>query len=359
MNRSALVSVLQDAGLSPYQAEAYVAVLTLGSASITDIAEESDVPDPRIYDVLRDLEQRGYVETYEQDSLQARAYSVETVLEDLREQAAEFEQAADEIEQRWEAPTIDTHTVSFVKRIDTVIDQAEAKIRAADTQIQIAVDRGQYDRLRDALGSARERGVHVRLAIYVDEDADEEFPPTAELREVADEVRSRSVPMPFIALVDRTATCFAPHALSTNRYGIIVEDRTHAYVFHWFFMSALWDSMESLLEDDDGSLPRRYIDLRKCIHDVLPLLDDGMEITANVTGMDVETGSEVQFRGTITDVSYPLLEAASAESPFRYLGGQATLTVTTDDGVVEVGDWGAVIEDYEATMVVLEEVVEA
>lgn len=356
MNKSTLTTVLEDAGLSPYQAEAYVTVLELGSASATDVAEESDVPDPRIYDVLRDLEQRGYVETYEQDSLQARAYSPESVLEDLRERADRFEDAAEEIENRWEAPTMDTHTVSFVKRIDTVLDKAEEKIRAAETQIQVAVSRDQFVRLRSALKEAHDRGVHISLAIYVAEDSNYSLPSESELREVATEARYRSIPMPLIALVDRTATCFAPHTLSTNRYGIIVEDRTHAYIFHWFFMAGLWESTEPVFEDEDDSLPQTYVNIRKCIRDVAPLLDDGATVTATVQGIDVESSSEVTLEGTIVDTSYPSLEAAGLEPPFSYLGGQATIIVETDDGIVEVGGWGAVIEDYEATRIVIEDV---
>jgi len=356
MNKSTLTTVLEDAGLSPYQAEAYVTVLELGSASATDVAEESDVPDPRIYDVLRDLEQRGYVETYEQDSLHARAYSPESVLEDLRERADRFENAAEEIEDRWEAPTMDSHTVSFVKRIDTVLDKAEAKIRAAENQVLVAVSQSQYIRLRDALQDARERGVHVRLAIYAEEDALHSLPDESELRAVATEARYRSIPMPLIALVDRTATCFAPHDLSTNRYGIIVEDRTHAYVFHWFFMAGLWESTEPLFTDDDDSLPRTYVNIRNCIRDIAPLLRDGATVTATVQGLDVDSGSEVTLEGEIADIDYPSLESTGRDPLFSYLGGQATITVETDDGPIDVGGWGAVIEDYEATRIVLEDI---
>ena len=64
VNRSELISALRDAGLSPYQADAYVTILEVGAAPVTDIAEASGVPDPRIYDVLRDLEAEGYIELY-------------------------------------------------------------------------------------------------------------------------------------------------------------------------------------------------------------------------------------------------------------------------------------------------------
>ena len=50
-----------------------------------------EVPRPRIYDVLRSLTDREYVETYEQDTLRARAHSPADVVDDLRGRADRFE----------------------------------------------------------------------------------------------------------------------------------------------------------------------------------------------------------------------------------------------------------------------------
>jgi len=354
MNKTELTDILEDAGLSPYQAEAYVTVLELGSASATDIAEASDVPDPRIYDVLRDLEKMGYIETYEQDSLQARAYSPERVLADLRNRAEQFEEAADEIERRWEEPTMDTHTVSFVKRIDTVLEKAESIIRNAESQIQVAGSVEQFRWLEPALRKASENDVHVRMALYAGED--ESLPEVSEVAAVATEVRYRPIPIPFIALIDRTATCFAPHNLSMNRYGIIVEDRTHAYVFHWFFMAGIWESTQTLYIDDDKSLPRVYVDVRNCIRDIHPLLSDGARIRATVEGIDTDRGTEATLSGEIADVKYPRSEESTGELPFVYLGGQATIVLDVGDDVVDIGGWGAVIEDYEATRITVSDI---
>lgn len=52
MDTDELYAVLEEAGLSPYQADAYAALLELGSASASEIATTSGVPQPRIYDVL-------------------------------------------------------------------------------------------------------------------------------------------------------------------------------------------------------------------------------------------------------------------------------------------------------------------
>lgn len=355
MDKGELTSILEDAGLSPYQADAYVTVLGLGSASATDVAEASNVPDPRIYDVLRDLEDRGYVETYEQDSLHARAQDPATVLKDLRERADRFGDAAEEIETRWEAPAIDSHTVSFLKRIDTVLDRAEAKVRSATDQVEVAASLDQFERLQPALEAAHDRGVYVRLILHVDEDSGETLPSESLLSETASEVRYRTIPMPFLTLVDRTSTCFAPHALSTNRYGIIVEDRTHAYVFHWFFIAGLWVSTVPVIEPED-TLPRTYVDIRKCIQDIGPLVEDGATVAVTIEGIDVESDEKATIEGTVVEVEFPSLEAASQDRPDRRLGGQATLVVDTGDRHVTFGGWGAMMEDYEATRIVVEHV---
>lgn len=72
----------------------------------------SEVPGPRIYDVLRSLADREYVETYEQDTLRARAHSPADVLDDLRGRADRFESAAEEIEERWEQPGLESTKAS-------------------------------------------------------------------------------------------------------------------------------------------------------------------------------------------------------------------------------------------------------
>jgi predicted HTH transcriptional regulator len=73
MDTGELIEILQEAGLSPYQAQAYVTLLELGAAAASELATTSGVPGLRIYDILRDLEEDGYIVTYTQDQLYARA----------------------------------------------------------------------------------------------------------------------------------------------------------------------------------------------------------------------------------------------------------------------------------------------
>lgn len=350
MDGSDLVEVLEDAGLSPYQSEAYVTLLELGAASATDIAEASDVPDPRIYDVLRDLKSRGFIETYEQNSLHARAHDPSDVLSDLRSRAEQFEAAAEEIEERWSSPSMEQSRVSVVSRYQTVLDRAREQIRAAENQIQLCATVEDFEQLRPALVEAVDDGVFVKLSIHSDDRSDVDV---SDLDGAATEARFRPLPSPFIVLVDRDRACFAPHSDSINQYGVLVDDRSHTYVFHWFFLTSLWDIWDVVYTERDDDVPFTYVDVRYCIRDVVPLLDDGLSVTVELTGSDTSTGAQRRVEGRLVDV-VTTNQAAEVEVDAEgflsvaEFAGVASLQIDTGDEVVDAGGWGATMEDVEA-----------
>lgn len=349
MDSDDLIAVLQDAGLSPYQAEAYVAVLELGTASATNIADACAVPDPRIYDVLRDLESEGYVETYQQDSLHARAHDPAEVLADLRTRAEQFTDAAEEIEERWSRPAMENHEVSIVKRFETVIDRAETLVESADDQVQLSVDPEQFERLAPALESAREAGADVKLSLYAQNGEPSALPDPAELEATCTEARHRALPAPFVAIVDRTWTCFTPHRRSVNEYGILVNDRTHAYVFHWYFLTCLWEVYEPLYVRQRDDPPIRYVDIRQCVRDLEPLLEDGATVEVTVEGFETTTNDPIEIAGRIVETVYAGVASAGDEDlPLSKLAGEVAIRIDAGDRTYDVGGWGAMLEDVEA-----------
>jgi sugar-specific transcriptional regulator TrmB len=353
MDTEELRDTLRDAGLSQYQAGAYCALLRLGSASATELADASTVPTARIYDVLRDLEDRGYIETYEQDSLRARASDPETVLSDLRGRASRLEAAADEIEERWEAPAVERHKMSIVKRFDTVRERAAATIREADSEVQVATSPAGFHAIRDALAAAVDRGVLVYVCICTDPESDEEVPSAAAFEGAATEVRHRTLPTPFVALVDRTHTYFAPHAGSLNQYGVLVEDFTMTYVFHWYFQTTLWEIWDVRYSARTNEVPIVYAGVRECVREIEPLLDAGAHVSATVRGMDRDTGDTVDAQGRVADVVYTGDPNGDGTPPLAQLAGQVCLILETDGGRLSVGGWGAVLEDVEATRITI------
>ncbi|WP_435063782.1 TrmB family transcriptional regulator [Halobaculum sp. EA56] len=344
METESLVETLEAAGLSPYQADAYVALLELGTASATDVADASGVPAPRIYDVLRSLEEREYVETYEEGSLRARAHSPSVVLNDLRSRANRLEAAAEEVEQRWEQPELEAGDASIVTRFRTVIERAEAFIRNANHQILLSTTTGNLRRLAPALRDAVGRGVSVRVSVHTGED---EAPPDPDLFEgVCIEARHRPLPAPFVALADRRQASFAHHPDSYDRYGVLVNDRTHTYVFYWYFLTVLWEPWETVYEAASEGLPAEYLDIRHLVRALRELDWRDGPVRLRVEGYETGTGEERTVEGTVVDVRVPY--ASKTRSGFE-LAGQVTIDLDAGGDHVSVGGWGALVEDIEGT----------
>lgn len=342
MDSGALTETLELAGLSPYQAAAYVALLDLGAASATAVAEASGVPGPRIYDVLEALESRGYVETYQTGSLHARAHSPTPVVEDLRERADRFAAAAAEVNERWQQPELESSRTSIVSGFHTVLEQAERFIDDAIYQIQLSVTTEDFQQLRTRLAQAYDRGVSVRVSIHTQPDG--EIPISEQFEGVCHEVRHRRLPAPFVALVDRKKTCFSHHPDSADQYGVLVDDRTHTYVFHWYYLTCLWENWETVYRDASEG-PVDYVDIRQCVRDLRPMVEAGERFRVRVEGLKTDTGEQTVTTGVVTDAA--VIGGEDASSVGR-LAGRVSLTVESADGPVTVGGWGAMLEDVEA-----------
>ncbi len=352
MESETLVETLEDAGLSPYQAEAYVTVLELGRASATDIAKASGVPAPRIYDVLQSLSERGYVETYEQGSTQARAHSPADVLEDLRGRADRFETAAEEIEDRWEQPELEGNEASVVKRFQTVVDRARMFIEDAENQIHVSVTPEEFDYLRDSLREAHERGVPVHVSVHT---ALGEDPPSRDrFVGTCKEARHRELPTPFVALIDRQKTCFARNPESFDQYGVLVNDKTHTFVFHWYFMTCLWEHASTIYSERSPDPPVEYVDIRHFVREVQPALESDTAVTVKIEGTDLDTGDDREIVGTVENVRHVAHSSGKDTEP--ELAGQVMLLVDTGEEMVSVGGWGAVVEDVETTRIIVESI---
>jgi sugar-specific transcriptional regulator TrmB len=378
MDTDTLLETLHNAGLSPYQAEAYVTLLELGNVSAQELAKASDVPGPRIYDVLEGLEAKGYVVTYERDQLYVEALDPEEGLRSLVDRIELFREAVSEIETRWERPQNSAIDIGVVKQFRTILGSTRDAVVAAQQQILLAVTREQYLELRPALRSAYQRGVSVQVALH----SSTEFAPDDDLFEgVCTEVRFGDTPCmyePFLAIVDGNTVCFAPFVRPESatraqgsagrsrdgddgrelRYGVIVNDPVNAYVFEWYFLAALWEPSRQVYATRSEMPPIEFVDVREVVRAVDPLLRAGAEVTVEVEGRRVSTGRQQTLSGTVSAVRSDTSESPGGTPIQSLLTREATIVVDTDDGPVTVGGKGAVHEDVEAARIVVTDVVE-
>jgi sugar-specific transcriptional regulator TrmB len=354
MEDGRLAASLVEVGLTEYQAETYVTLLDHGTTSATTVAEQSSVPLSRVYDVLRELEGSGYVETVEQDTLHARAAPPGEVLADLRSRSELLADAAGEIEQRWRAPAIDDHTVSLVKNPETAVAQAAEKVAGARYSVRVVAARDQLERLSDALATAHEQGCRVSLTVASGDVPTEASPP---LTAVASAVRVASVPVPFLVLVDDRTVCFAPHGDQWGRFGLVVENQFLAHVFGTYYYASYWSLLPEAYRDEREGWA--FDSLRSFVAAVWPLWRAGVAVLVTVVGTDVATGAERTVTGFVADVEFPRRVPREAAVRFEELQSTLTLFVQTgtgEEGVVSVGGKGAVYEDVRSRRVVVEAV---
>lgn len=357
METEKLRTALENAGVTQYEADAYIALLERGTAPAVEIAEASGVPQARIYDVLRNLAEKEYVETFQQGTLKARANDPATVIEDLQSYAETITSAAEEIQERWEEPDVEDSKISVVSQPRTVYDRAREWIDDAENEIELSVTPRQFNNLHDALCAAFERGVVIKLTLTPEAGSD---PPVSEFTDrfegCVSEARYRDMPTPFLLLADRTKVCFAPEASlpTTSQYGVLVQDYSLSRVFDWFFQTAVWTNWEVLYSTRTGELPAVYTNIRECIRHVKPLFEEGHRVVLTVEGHRRDGGDPVELTGEVADVFYEEHDSSESSPPLESFVSEATITLDVDGETYEIGGWGALIEEIEAERLTVE-----
>lgn len=172
---------LSELGLTTYEDRAYRTLLELGATTAHRLAEDSDVPEGRIYDVLSSLETRGMVRSQEA-SRPKRFLAVEPsvainrlVEGRIRELEAEIERfqslAEDLSEDLTTDPAVEdrfwTTAIGTVDALDLLferVDAADSEVVMVADSIPRPLDLDEVGPdLLDQLASAIERGVDVSL----------------------------------------------------------------------------------------------------------------------------------------------------------------------------------------------------
>ncbi len=338
MSQDELRSTVEHVGdrfnLGEYEIDAYLTVLEQGQLTASEIADRTDIPQPRVYDTVRSLSDRGLVELRESRPMKVVAIDPEEAFENVQ---SSLEQMIDELGSRYTAPARDTEAVSLVKSRSTILRYLEEVIDAAEYELALSLTPDLLTRFEDELKAAVEADVSVDLIVTPASEAPE--PDEFDYLEVATTARARrGITTPVVAVADGNYSIYATQdALrdDQDRYGVIFNRSALGFLVSGFFGTVLWTTAEQTLgENGKGRpYPRRYASIRRCVKDVI---DEGGEFYATIEGRDVAVGGSRVVQGLVTDVSFEVSEEV------------ASLTLETDDGDLTVGGRVAALEDIEA-----------
>jgi len=315
-----------------YEIEAYLAVLNHGDLTASEIADHTDIPQPRVYDTVRKLSDRGMVEVRESRPMRVVALDPEDVFPPVQQSLDEL---VTDLAARFTAPARETEAVSLVKSRPSILRYLESVLESAEFELACSLTPELLDRFEAELRSAVDRGVSVELLVTPASDAPS--PEEYDYEAVATEVRARrGITTPVMAVADGERSVYATQDALTDgseRYGVIFNRSALGFLVGGFFNTVLWTTGESLVTGGAGGFPRRYASIRRCLKDI-----SNAEGTFSVTvvGRDVVTGAHRRVTGTVTDLSL------GSSDEF------ATVTLDTDDGPVSVGGRVAAYEDVEA-----------
>jgi len=325
--------------LGEYEIDAYLAVLEHGELTASDIADRTDIPQPRVYDTVRSLADRGLVELRESRPMKIVAVDPEDAFDGLQ---TSFTEMVDELEARYTAPTRETEAVSLVKSRSTILRYLEEVITNAEYELAVSLTPDLLRRFSEQLRAQVAAGVSVDLLVTPASQAPD--PAEFDYRAVATDARARrGITSPVLAVGDGEYSVYATQdALRDDRerYGVIFNRSALGFLVSGFFGTVLWTTAEVLTTGStDRQFPRRYASIRRAIKDIRELQTE--TFYATVDGRDIETGESVTVRGRVVDVSFEDTEEV------------ASLVVETPDGRVEIGGRVAALEDIEGQVIAI------
>lgn len=162
------LATLKHLGLSDYEARAYSALVGLISGTATEISLSSQVPRSKIYDILRKLAEKGFIEITPGKPLRYTAISPHNVIGNARKQMEEkMSRAEAELEVIYENRISNVPApIWLIHGSDKIINKEIEIIRRANNTIFIFggfLLKGEIETLTPEIKEAIKRGVNIRI----------------------------------------------------------------------------------------------------------------------------------------------------------------------------------------------------
>jgi sugar-specific transcriptional regulator TrmB len=211
--QAALEAVAAQFDFGEYEAQAYLTVLEHGQLTASEIAEYTDIPQPRVYDTVRDLADLGLVELQETRPMRALAVDPEEAFDDIQ---TSLDDLVDGLSDRYTTPARDAEAVSLIKSRSTILRYLEDAIRSAEYELILSLDPDLLERFQDDLIEQQENGVTIELLLSPAADAPD--PESFDYLEVANTVRKATATATASSSTARN-WAFSSRAFSTPSSG--------------------------------------------------------------------------------------------------------------------------------------------
>lgn len=335
-----IMARLKNLGLTLYEAKAYVTLVKKGVMTSTEIAKEAKIPQPRVYDVLRGLEEKGLVLVSEGRPKLYRAEEPRIALRRL------IERIEKRIKEDYEATVLYLESIYMgearefyeeIWRIEgagKIKDKLYEVINNAEYELLISAYKHVLNDLRNNLKRLSRRGVSICLVMYDD----------IEPLTFIDEHRYRNTRGIVIAIPDRKELVFVTNWYDPERLvptGFYTQNKHLLKVFTEYFLHNLRDlSKPVYIAFGETVFIRKFVNMTRAINMINILKKQGRKVHLRVNGRFVKSKENAVVEGIPIDTIYDL-----------YRGIARIILKTKDNRILSIGGWGATLEDVEANVI--------
>ncbi|MFB6150562.1 MAG: TrmB family transcriptional regulator [Haloarculaceae archaeon] len=356
MSESRIRKHLAAFGFSGKEIDTYLAVLRRGQATTGDVAAAADVSQGYVYDVAETLVDRGLVTVDESASptvLRARP-AAEAVAE-LSTRLSDLQSAVEDV---YSEPTAVDVGFEVVRSRQTVERRVERFLADATHEAFLVVPATAFERVREAVAAAVDRGVYVYL-LLVAPDVDSVADTVGDFGRYATAVRTWDARPPVFALRDARAGLVGSHGVLTGRHGddyaVAFGQPEVANGFYGYLVSNAWSMAEPRFLAEPPGLPAAFDFFRNGVTTAARHVAAGRDLVADVDVTDTTTGAQRSLEGVpVVEVRQNLVEPTTASFPI-----ENALTVEADAGRASVGGdyagFGAYYEEFAARGLTLRE----
>jgi DNA-binding MarR family transcriptional regulator len=330
-----LAKLAEKIGLTGYEARAYVALLLHGPLTATELARRGEIPQPRVYDVTKSLEEKGLILISEGRPKKFTVIDPGAALKRLIEKKYQEELSSirELIEQASLAGRVlEEPGVWTASGVDAVENVVLSSLRHARNELLIS---GFSDFLENYLSGMRLENLSSCLVLY-----DENYSRFAGL---FDEVRVRPTRAPQFVIPDFSMVVAVVSWETRKPVVYKVTDRTLMKIFAVYYLSYLRGGSRVVSSRFDKLSRRTYHHLTRALEHLRVAEQAGRRITVTVKGRWTRSGENALLSGIPVQVF---------ENSYKGIG---TLVLETSDGKrVSIGGIDAYLEDVEGLEITIE-----
>ncbi|QCS45011.1 TrmB family transcriptional regulator sugar-binding domain-containing protein [Natrinema versiforme] len=349
MDEKVIKSQLSVFGFSEKEINTYLALLPLGEAKTSVIADEAEVSQRYVYQTAETLEERGLVTVKDHAKpTTIAAVDPEQAIEGL---VGHLRSIQTDLEERFSEDRKQSASFEVLKSRSTVLKKIRRILASAEKEAFITMPNYIVTKIESDIAAAVDRGASVWLleGAIVPQD-----PGEAERRfdGLAHVVRQVEPDIPFVVTSDSGAGIVGQRTQlkddQNDLQSVMVSQTDLVGSLFGSFQGGYWSAGEEVFASIPKTPPATFTTMRPAVTVAALCQQKRRPLRVEANGTNPETDEPLSVEGRVIDVRQRLVEPFNNSFPL-----ENTITVETDDERVNIGGEGAFMEDISAEEITL------